>query len=295
MPIVGKYLKKLREQKGIPLDVIYHQTRIPISTLDKLEKNDFRDFPRPYIASFIKSYGKEIGISDAHLKEIILHIDHDDKIIQIFEQMAPNVHSSVFSDLESDVESVRPSSLNLDDMETYSQPIGKSVQVKTWETYFHAYKWVGLGVLLTIVIIWVFIYSFNQDVMVDEKPISTIPFEAIEAEVKQEIKKSEVPKTDIKPSSTMVVKSSSITAKNYDQIPFKILTIKATDSVWVGYRTEADSVIRNMMLTSEKARNIRGKQFSLTIGRAENVSIELDQKPVTLPKTSGVINNFIIE
>ena len=60
---VGDYLKMRREERGVSLKIVSKDTKISLTKLEFLEKNDFENLPNKiYIEGYIKSYAKSIGI-----------------------------------------------------------------------------------------------------------------------------------------------------------------------------------------------------------------------------------------
>ena len=73
---VGDYLKTRREARGVSLKTVSKDTKISLTKLEFLEKNDFDNLPNKiYVEGYIKSYTKSIGVSpDECLK--ILHLTY---------------------------------------------------------------------------------------------------------------------------------------------------------------------------------------------------------------------------
>src|SRR4030042_6003853 len=63
MESFGSYLKSLREEKGVSLEEISERTRIAVTSLDFLEKDQHQLLPpRVFIKGFIRSYTQELGL-----------------------------------------------------------------------------------------------------------------------------------------------------------------------------------------------------------------------------------------
>ena len=73
---VGDYLKTRRKARGVSLKTVSKDTKVSLSKLESLERNDFENLPNKiYIEGYIKSYAKSIGIvPDECLK--ILHLTY---------------------------------------------------------------------------------------------------------------------------------------------------------------------------------------------------------------------------
>ncbi|MGJ8697725.1 MAG: helix-turn-helix domain-containing protein [Verrucomicrobiaceae bacterium] len=60
---IGEQLKATREERGLELPDVVHQTRIPLGTLRALEANDYSGFPSPsYAKSFLAQYSDFLQI-----------------------------------------------------------------------------------------------------------------------------------------------------------------------------------------------------------------------------------------
>ena len=70
VPTVGERLRAAREEKGLSLEDIAAQTRIPQRHLESLEKGDWDALPAPtYTVGFAKSYATAIGLDRAEIGE----------------------------------------------------------------------------------------------------------------------------------------------------------------------------------------------------------------------------------
>ena len=63
MESFGSYLKSLREEKGVSLEEMSERTRIALTSLDFLEKDQYQLLPpRVFIKGFIRSYTQDLGL-----------------------------------------------------------------------------------------------------------------------------------------------------------------------------------------------------------------------------------------
>ena len=70
VPTVGEQLKAAREEKGLSLEDIAAQTRIPRRHLESLETSDWDKLPAPtYTIGFAKSFASAIGLDRADIGE----------------------------------------------------------------------------------------------------------------------------------------------------------------------------------------------------------------------------------
>ncbi|HEU4809697.1 MAG TPA: RodZ domain-containing protein [Sphingomicrobium sp.] len=69
-PPVGERLKAAREEKGLSLDDVASETRIPLRHLQSLEEADWEKLPAPtYTIGFAKSYASAIGLDRTEIGE----------------------------------------------------------------------------------------------------------------------------------------------------------------------------------------------------------------------------------
>src|SRR4051812_33113579 len=70
VPTVGERLRAAREEKGLSLDDIAAQTRIPVRHLESIEKADWDALPAPtYTTGFAKSYASAVGLDRVEIGE----------------------------------------------------------------------------------------------------------------------------------------------------------------------------------------------------------------------------------
>ncbi len=65
---VGESLLAAREKKGLTLEVVSQESKIPVSTLKHLETDNFEAIPaKVYATGFLKAYGQILGLDSAQL------------------------------------------------------------------------------------------------------------------------------------------------------------------------------------------------------------------------------------
>lgn len=69
---IGKFLKKIREEKGINLKIISQHTKISVSNLEKLEADNLDSLPnRAYVIGYVKSYAKSLQLNKEDCLELL--------------------------------------------------------------------------------------------------------------------------------------------------------------------------------------------------------------------------------
>jgi cytoskeleton protein RodZ len=70
VPTVGERLRAAREEKGLSLEEVAAQTRIPRRHLESLEQADWENLPAPtYTTGFAKSYASAVGLDRTDIGE----------------------------------------------------------------------------------------------------------------------------------------------------------------------------------------------------------------------------------
>jgi len=63
MQTVGNYLRQQREAKGMSLEEVARATRVPMSSVERLESDQFDELPgEVFVRGFMKSYARAVGI-----------------------------------------------------------------------------------------------------------------------------------------------------------------------------------------------------------------------------------------
>jgi cytoskeletal protein RodZ len=62
MPTVGQYLRELRETKRMSVEEISRATRVPMSSVERIEADRFDELPGDvFVRGFLKSYARALG------------------------------------------------------------------------------------------------------------------------------------------------------------------------------------------------------------------------------------------
>ena len=279
MSILGTKLKEIREKKGIPLEVIYHRSKIAVDNLKLIESNQFDKMPDAYLMAFLKSYAKEVGLSEAFIREGFKVKDNDELIELLFSGDEEQYREKAKSEKTGFIPNSDPK------MET-KQGEKKNNISGSAESYFHRYKFHALTgiVFILLVYIVVLLSSKKDDVSSSVKAMS---FDQV---VDSVVNSSQVSGTvgavksnpeNSKPKviSTLLVKAPAESC--YVQLSFP-------DSL--GKLSVVDFIIPPTRAISRKA-----ESFEVTIGRAQSSEVYLNGQKLTLPKTNGVISKWKID
>ena len=75
----GARMKRVREEKGVTLRHIADQTKLSVSALDALERNDISRLPGGIFSrAFVRAYALEIGLDpEQTVREFLMHFPTD--------------------------------------------------------------------------------------------------------------------------------------------------------------------------------------------------------------------------
>jgi len=63
MPSVGHYLREHRESRGMSVEEISRSTRVPVSSVERIEAGRFDELPgEVFVRGFLKSYARALGL-----------------------------------------------------------------------------------------------------------------------------------------------------------------------------------------------------------------------------------------
>src|SRR3954466_14787331 len=63
MPTVGTFLRQLREAKSLSVEEVSRATRVPVSSVERIESDRFDELPgEVFVRGFLKSYARALGI-----------------------------------------------------------------------------------------------------------------------------------------------------------------------------------------------------------------------------------------
>ncbi len=64
MESVGQYLRKQREAKRMSIEEISRATRVPVSSVERIEADQFDELPgEVFVRGFLKSYAQAVGLA----------------------------------------------------------------------------------------------------------------------------------------------------------------------------------------------------------------------------------------
>src|SRR5438874_5373631 len=99
----GRSLREARERRGVSLRQIAHATKIGMSALDALERNDVSRLPGGIFSrAFVRSYAIEVGLDpDVAIREFIAQFPHDSVTAGHPASTRPDDHLAIESDRRS--------------------------------------------------------------------------------------------------------------------------------------------------------------------------------------------------
>jgi cytoskeletal protein RodZ len=64
METVGQYLRRNREAKQMSLEEVARSTRVPMSSVERIESDQFDELPgEVFVRGFLKSYARSLGLA----------------------------------------------------------------------------------------------------------------------------------------------------------------------------------------------------------------------------------------
>ena len=64
MDTVGQFLRRLREAKGMSVEEVSRATRVPVSSVERIEADRFDELPgEVFVRGFLKSYARALGVA----------------------------------------------------------------------------------------------------------------------------------------------------------------------------------------------------------------------------------------
>lgn len=137
---LGKDFAVLRKNLGFSVEEVYNEIKIPKSVIESIEDNsifDNEDFNKTYTRSFVRSYGKFLGLSE----ELIV------KALDLFEAHLYVPESIINGDLINDFDISEVSDLTSSQgtYETSSTEIKSSEEISENNTTLDKVNWADLG------------------------------------------------------------------------------------------------------------------------------------------------------
>ena len=63
MTSVGQYLQKLRVEKGMSIEEVSRSTRVPVSSVERIEADRFGELPgEVFVRGFLRSYARAVAV-----------------------------------------------------------------------------------------------------------------------------------------------------------------------------------------------------------------------------------------
>lgn len=313
---IGQLIRQKREEKGLSLKVISHQTKIHIGLLESLEADQLDKLPnKAYVRGFIKSTTKILGLDyEATLK----------LLDAAYAKNAPSVSLSS-TNQEMKTEAARNTLTAM-----VSTPLD-TVKSVTASSGILIAKGIALIVIVAVVGINVKNYlarTGDEEVKLPEvlttlhkkkpaapKPIVKLtPVEAVKEEpleiniIQEKNQKSAVTVKDINLQTISIgekqfVEDNSITQEQKDELlpaKYRIQPVKGTETVfinasegdsWLTYKVD-DKEIKKYVLRQGRTLFLRGGLIRLFLGNTRSVRVFYNNKLINLAinNKSGVKN-----
>lgn len=265
METVGEFLRRVREQKGVPLEHIVKVTKIRETYLKAIEENNKSTLPgESYYKAFLRSYANCLGIDYGELKK------------------------QFFSETVTDKKAVRKTETLTYGKEDLSKKDINIFKIQTIYDKIWGDKAVRIGIIILLFIGSLYIISSKKSKENDEKDENLLKEEA-----KRENKKESNGMNPVKQDTT-------VTSNSEKQVPAqekeKTFTLTATglDTTWMRIRIDDKDTYELFIKPEEKKIWNAVQKFELKLGDAGGVKIKINNREVPpLGKRGHVTDNIV--
>lgn len=262
----GQYLRDRRLEQGISLEVISAQTRIGMSNLLSIEREDHQQLPAVvFVVGYLKAYAQAVGADPA--------------------EAIRRYHASrraYLDTLKTDV-------------------VVRSSGARFWFRLFGA-----LCLVAALIGLSLFGFNRWQDASRTEKPVMPAPKPAAEDAVKSRkpepttASPAEAPKTGpVEKTAQQPAAAADAAAPGADErrepaadlkpAPPLSLTVLAIEETWLKVITDNQKPVEYMLKPGQKVALGGTNGFNLLIGNAAGVTLTFNGEPVTVPGKSGQV------
>lgn len=128
---LGSDLETIRKEKNLSLEDIFEITKIPVHTLNSIEKDTLfksSSESKTYLRSFVRSYAKALKISDAHILTALESTENDTYDHDLIKLINPETLSEAYSLKKDKVEVDNDKSIDSEESkaDTYQEEIDSS-------------------------------------------------------------------------------------------------------------------------------------------------------------------------
>ena len=286
MSILGTKLKQIRESKGIPLDIIYHHTKISVENLRMLESNQFENIPDAYLSAFVKSYGKEIGLNESFLKDAFKYRHDDELMTLLFNNDIDQFR--IQAEKYSANRSAKPDNSGAVTEKSGNEKSKKSGNMisEKIESFYHRYKKTALGIVTGIALIFI-IFTLTRNENSDSKTVTAMSFDQV---VDSVLRTQAVTEKVVVEKSAPAAITPKIMRTLFIKAPVESCYVQITFPDSTGASKIVDFIIPPNRGIVRKA-----EYFDLKVGRIQAVEVYLDNQKLTAPKSIGVVSNWRID
>ena len=246
---VGKYLKEVRENKGVTLDAIAEETKIQKRYLVDIENDDFDELPgEAYVKGFLRNYAAALKIDS-------------EEVITLYKKMQLKSEESanIYEETPVVIEKAKVKKLN------------KLI--------------IGLVIILFLFGIYL-VFANKKFLERAEKETVPVNNESIETPVVEKVKaepveraEKEVIKEEIATSTSIASAGSVTVSKNITPAAItgqKVFELNFKGDSWVDIRENGKMTFSGMAYQGQKKIIRNDKEVYIKIGKASNAEIKLN-------------------
>lgn len=273
---VGSYpdLKALRESLGRALKDISQKTRIRIVYLEAIESGRFKSLPeRTYAESFIRTYGRELGVDSG---EILSHYRKylrdqagipEDQAVRIPNKEPGSVKTSVVM------------SRWLRERISIFRRVSEHLNVLGWT----------VAVLLVAGAVFFFFFLTDEDRDSDVLRVPPAASVTKEAPADTPVKPAEPVKEERKEGPSVTAPESPAKPEVVPEaVPLKLL-VTATQTTWVRITEDDNPSYQVLMKPGDTVERTAEKAFTIDVGNAGGIDIQFQGKSLGRLGKSGEV------
>ncbi len=283
-------LKTAREKCGLTIQQVAAKSRIDIKFLESMEIGDFSFLPEIYVKAFVKDYSNIVGLDPVVTLKKFDAARHGKLYSEEEEIKSPEPEIPVGKNapipkpaieqpaIEKPVSTPVPAATSFDGIIEDDKAAKKSSS--------SSQKNLAIGILVAVILVLaalVYLIFFNKsdEIIINEKPAGEV--------VQKDNQNKQRYVEETPPMNTANISDSNSNINNSKIIPAVdslLLNIKATDTSWVRIVID-DTLEEEFILFPQSQKNLRaGMKYKIAFGRAKNISLQLDEKPLKFtPRT----------
>lgn len=267
-------LRKEREKAGVTIQQIATKTRIDKKFLEAIDEGNFSFLPELYVKAFLKEYAMVIGLdAEETVKKFLIAREGKDynEVIEQEKQeqeKTKETKSSGTPQIKQTVKKTAVKSYYDDSLNKKESDDSDNDKVKLM------YAAIGASVILVVALLYIFVFSKSNEIIVEETPI-----EEIVTDNSQRFEEESLPLNQNNP-----VSADSIT-----------LEIFSSETTWVNIFPDNNQPIE-FILYPNSSRKIKARNsFAATIGNSGGIILKFNDNPLQFSGRTKLVRHFRVD